>query len=93
MVCSSCQDAGCGLCIILCSSSWSLLCKDCRQPQQEQRHQLTADYLDHVQVGPELLHARMRHVTSFESAESAINIRRSIYIYMYIYMYIYIYIP
>ena len=37
MVCSSCQVAGCGLCIILSSSSKSLLCGDCRQPQQEQR--------------------------------------------------------
>ena len=37
MECSRCQVAGCGLCIILSSSSKSLLCRDCRQPQQEQR--------------------------------------------------------
>ena len=34
MFCSSCQVAGCGLCIVFSSNSRSLLCRDCRQPQQ-----------------------------------------------------------
>ena len=34
MFCSSCQVAGCGLCIIFSSNSRSLLCRNCRQPQQ-----------------------------------------------------------